>query len=65
MANHLNLNVRKSTAMHFTLQKSISISPFVIAEEVLSQQPEVKLLGVNFHQHHKFDCHVDDVINRA
>ena len=50
--------------MHFTLQKSISISPFVLAEEGLSQQPEVKLLGVNFHQHHKFDCHVDDVINR-
>ena len=63
--NHLNLNVRKSTSMNFTLQKSISIPPFVVAEESLAQQHEVKLLGVTFQQHHKFDCHVNNVIDKT
>ena len=51
--------------MNFTLQKSISIPPFVVAEESLAQQPEVKLLGVTFQQHHKFDCHVNNVIDKT
>ena len=36
-----------------------------IADGNLSHQPEVKLLGVIFNQHHIFDSHIDAVIEKS
>ena len=63
--NHLIINVKKSTALNFTLQKSICTPPLCIADGNLSHQPEVKLLGVIFNQHHRFDSHIDAVIEKT
>ena len=63
--NHLIINVKKSTTLNFTLQKSIRIPPLCIADGNLSHQPEVKLLGVIFNQHHRFDSHIDAVIEKT
>ena len=62
--NHLIINVKKSTTLNFTLQKSICIPPLCIADGNLSHQPEVKLLGVIFNQHHRFDSHIDAVVSK-
>ena len=43
--NNLIINVKKSKALNFTLQKSICMSPLCIADGNLFHQPEVKLLG--------------------
>ena len=36
-----------------------------MADGNLSHQPEVKLLGVIFNQHHRFDSHIDAVIEKT
>ena len=59
------MSKKNSTAVNFTLQKSISIPPFCIADGNLSHQPEMKLLRVIFNQHTKFDSHIDAVIEKT
>ena len=63
--NHLIINVQKSTALNFTLQKSICIPPLCIADSNLSHQPEVKLSGVIFNRYHRFYSHIDAVIEKT
>jgi hypothetical protein len=63
--NFMLLNASKSTAMNFTLQKSISIDPVTINGANVQIGNHTKLLGVTYDSHMKFTNHVDNVISKS
>ena len=49
----------------YMLRTMVPINDVLAHSGNISHQPEVKLLGVIFNQHHRFDSHIDAVIEKT
>ena len=63
--NEMLLNTTKSNVITFSVQKKITSTPICIENTTITENEDVKLLGVHFDQHLKFSKHVDKLIERT
>ena len=63
--NEMLLNTTKSNVITFSVQKKITSTPICIENTTITENEDVKLLGVHFDQHLKFSKLVDKLIERT
>ena len=63
--NSMTLNTAKSITISFSLKKTIYSEPIRIKDQSIEDKSAVKLLGVHFDTHLKFNTHVNEVLLKS
>ena len=64
-ANSMLINATKSNSIIFSLKKQVNTPPIMINNSAVADDDTVKLLGVTFDRHLRFNHHVNTIIDKC